>query len=138
MYVVRDMPRLYAREAVWSDSHMWVLPKQSKPDAAKQKAALSFLKFLNDNNFQWARTGHLPVRTSVLQSAEMRALPHRSEYTHTATIATAMPPIEYQRAHMDLLVNELNSTWLVNKDPNQALSDAQRTASSILRRSRHR
>ncbi|AKJ06140.1 multiple sugar transport system substrate-binding protein [Archangium gephyra] len=137
-YVVRDMPRLYAREAVWSDSHMWVLPKQSKPDAAKQKAALSFLKFLNDNNFQWARTGHLPVRASVLQSAEMRALPHRSEYTHTATIATAMPPIEYQRAHMDLLVNELNSTWLVNKDPNQALSDAQRTASSILRRSRHR
>jgi multiple sugar transport system substrate-binding protein len=137
-YVVRDMPRLYAREAVWSDSHIWVLPKQPKPDAAKQKAALTFLKFLNDNNFQWARTGHLPVRASVLQSAEMRALPHREEYTHTATIATALPPIEYQRAYMDLLVNELNSTWLINKDPNQALADSQRAASAILRRSRHR
>jgi multiple sugar transport system substrate-binding protein len=137
-YAVRDMPNLYGKEAVWSDSHIWVLPKQPKPDAAKQKAALSFLKFLNDNNFQWARTGHLPVRTSVLTSAEMLALPHRSEYTRTATIATALPPIEYQRAHMDLLINELNSTWLVNKDPKKALSDSQRAASAILRRSRHR
>jgi len=135
-YVVRDMPSLYGKEAVWSDSHTWVLPKQSKPDAAKQKAALTFLKFLNDNNLQWARTGHLPVRASVLKSAEMQALPHRAEYTRTATIATAMPAIQYQRAHMDLLVNELNSTWLVNKDPNKALTDAQRAASHILRRSR--
>ena len=39
---------------------------------------------------------------------------------------------------MDLLINELNSTWLVNKDPKKALSDAQRAASVILRRSRHR
>jgi multiple sugar transport system substrate-binding protein len=68
-YVVRDMPSLYGKEAVWSDSHTWVLPKQPKPDAAKQKAALTFLKFLNDNNLQWARTGHLPVRASVLESA---------------------------------------------------------------------
>jgi len=137
-YVVRDMPNLYGKEAVWSDSHTWVLPQQPKPDAAKQKAALVFLKFLYDNNLQWARTGHLPVRASMLQSAEMRALPHRAEYTRTATIATALPPIEYQRAHMDLLVNELNSTWLVNKEQDKALSDAQRAASAILRRSRHR
>ncbi|MFP2904655.1 extracellular solute-binding protein [Pyxidicoccus sp. 3LFB2] len=137
-YVVRDMPRLYGKEAVWSDSHIWVLPVQPKPDAAKQKAALTFLKFLNDHNFHWARTGHLPVRASVLQSAEMRALPHRAEYTRTATIATAMPPIQYQRALMDLLVNELNSTWLVKKDSNKALSDSQRAASAILRRSRRR
>jgi multiple sugar transport system substrate-binding protein len=135
-YVVRDMPTLYGKDAVWSDSHMWVLPKQSKPDAAKQKAALAFLKFLNDNNFHWARTGHLPVRTSVLKSAEMQALPHRSEYTRTAAIARAVPAIENQRALLDLLVNELNSTWLVKKDQNKALSDAQRTASQILRRAR--
>jgi multiple sugar transport system substrate-binding protein len=135
-YVVRDIPNIYGKDAVWSDSHMWVLPKQAKPDAAKQKAALSFLKFLNDNNFQWARTGHLPVRASVLKSAEMQALPHRSEYTRTANVAKAVPAMENQRALLDLLVNELNSTWLVNKDPNKALSDAQRTATSILRRSR--
>jgi multiple sugar transport system substrate-binding protein len=137
-YVVRDMPSLYGKEAVWSDSHVWVVPMQSKPDAAKQKAVIAFLKFLNDHNFHWARTGHLPVRASVLQSAEMQALPHRSEYTRTATIAAALPPIEYQRAHMDLLVNELNSTWLVNKEQDKALANAQRAASHILRRSRRR
>lgn len=137
-YVVRDMPGLYGKQVVWSDSHIWVVPRQSRPDAAKQKAVLTFLKFLYDHNFHWARTGHLPVRTSVLQSAELRALPHRSEYTRTATIASALPPIQYQRALMDLLVNELNSTWLVNKEQDKALADAQRAAASILRRARHR
>jgi multiple sugar transport system substrate-binding protein len=135
-YVVRDMPNLYGQEGVWSDSHMWVVPKQSKPDPAKQKAALSFLKFLNDNNYHWARTGQLPARASVLKSAELQALPHRAEYTKTASIAKAVPAIENQRAVQDLLVNELNSTWLVGKKPDQALSDAQRRATQILRRSR--
>lgn len=135
-YVVRDIPTLYGKDAIWSDSHMWVLPKQAKQDPAKQKAALAFLKFLNDNNFHWARTGHLPVRASVLKSAEMQALPHRSEYTRTASIARALPAIENQRAILDLLVNELNSTWLVNKKQEQALSDIQRRASQILRRAR--
>jgi multiple sugar transport system substrate-binding protein len=137
-YVVRDMPTLYGTDAVWSDSHLWVLPKQRRPDPARQKAALAFLKYLNDNNFQWARTGHLPVRTSVLQSAQLQALPHRSEYTRTATIARAVPAIENQRAIQDLLVNELNSTWLVNKSPEQVLPEAQRRAAAILRRSRAR
>ncbi len=135
-YVVRDMPKLYANDAVWSDGHLWVMPKQTKPDPAKQKAALAFLKFLNDNNFHWARTGHLPVRASVIKSAELQALPHRSEYTRTATIARSLPAIENQRAILDLLVNELNSTWLVNKDPDQALADAQRRATQVLRRAR--
>jgi multiple sugar transport system substrate-binding protein len=137
-YVVRDMPSLFGKEAVWSDSHIWVVPKQSRPDPAKHKAVLTFLKFLNDHNLHWGRTGHLPVRASVLQSAEFKALPHRAEYTRTATIATGLPPIQYQRALMDLLVNELNSTWLVNKEQDKALADAQRAASSILRRSRRR
>jgi multiple sugar transport system substrate-binding protein len=137
-YVVRDMPGLFGKEAVWSDSHIWVVPRQPRPDAAKHKAVLTFLKFLNDHNFHWARTGHLPVRTSVLQSAEFQALPHRKEYTRTAIIATGLPPIQYQRALMDLLVNELNSTWLVNKEQDKALADSQRAASSILRRSRRR
>lgn len=135
-YVVRDIPNIYGKDAVWSDSHTWVLPKQPKPDAAKQKAALAFLKFLNENNFHWARTGHLPVRASVLKSAEMQALPHRAEYTRTASIAKAVPAIENQRAILDLLVNELNSTWLANKNPDQALADAQRRAKQILRRNR--
>lgn len=135
-YVVRDMPTLYGKDATWSDSHMWVLPKQPKPDPAKQKAAITFLKFLYDNNFQWARTGHLPARASVLKSAALQALPHRAEYTRTASIAKAVPAIENQRAIQDLLVTELNSTWLTNKNPDQALADAQRHATQILRRSR--
>ncbi len=122
-YVVRDFPTLYDVPATWSDSHMWVMPVQPDPDPEKQEAALRFLKFLYDNNFHWARTGHMPIRTSVLASAEYDALPHRSEYVETALIARAVPPAPNQRGNMDIIAEELQSTWLAGKDPQAALED---------------
>lgn len=122
-YVVRDFPTLYAVPATWSDSHMWVMPVQPNPNPAKQEAALQFLKFLYDNNFAWARTGHMPIRSSVLASAEYDALPHRAEYVQTALIARAVPPAPNQRGNMDVIAEELQSTWLTGKDPQVALED---------------
>lgn len=122
-YVVRDFPTLYETPATWSDSHMWVIPVQPDSNPGKQQAALQFLKFLYDNNFQWARTGHLPIRSSVLASAEYDTLPHRSEYVETAMIARAVPPAPNQRGNMDIIAEELQSTWLAGKDPGAALED---------------
>lgn len=122
-YVVRDFPTLYDVPATWSDSHMWVMPVQPDPDPARQEASLQFLKFLYDNNLEWARTGHMPIRSSVLASAEYEALPHRSEYVETALIARAVPPAPNQRGNMDIIAEELQSTWLTGKDPQAALED---------------
>jgi multiple sugar transport system substrate-binding protein len=131
-YVVRDFPTLYDVPATWSDSHMWVMPVQPDPDPAKQDASLKFLKFLYDNNLQWARTGHMPIRTSVLESPEYAALPHRSEYAQTALIARAVPPAPNQRGNMDIIAEELQSTWLTGKDPEAALADIDYRVNELL------
>jgi multiple sugar transport system substrate-binding protein len=131
-YVVRDFPTLYDVPATWSDSHMWVMPVQPDPDPAKQDASLKFLKFLYDNNLQWARTGHMPIRTSVLESPEYAALPHRSEYAETALIARAVPPAPNQRGNMDIIAEELQSTWLTGKDPEAALADIDYRVNELL------
>jgi multiple sugar transport system substrate-binding protein len=111
---------------------MWVMPVQPDPDPAKQEAAFQFLKFLYDNNLQWARTGHMPIRTSVLASAEYEALPHRSEFVETASIARAVPPAPNQRGNMDVIAEELQASWLTDKDPESVLTDIDYRVNELL------
>ncbi|MEO5726909.1 MAG: extracellular solute-binding protein [Byssovorax sp.] len=131
-YGVYTPPTLFQQGAAWTDSHLWVLPRHKAPDLRKQKAAVTFLRYLHDHGGTWARTGHLPVRTSVLESEEFRALPHRAEYLDTARIARALPPIENQRAVQDAIVDELNATWLLGRSPARSLSAAQWRVDQIL------
>ena len=68
-------PTCSRRSRVWTDNHSWVLPKGGT-NAETRKAALVFLKFLWDHNFDWARGGgHLPARQSLM--AEYAKLPLR-------------------------------------------------------------
>jgi multiple sugar transport system substrate-binding protein len=79
-YRAVTFPTLFDQGAVWGDSHMWTIPTdESRPDEERE-AALAFLKFLDEHNIDWARTGHLPVHRSVLESEEFKALPHRATY----------------------------------------------------------
>ncbi len=125
-------PTLFQQSAAWTDSHLWVLPRQEAPDLSKQKAAVAFLRYLHDHDGAWARTGHLPVRTSVLESEVFRALPHRSEYRDIARFARALPSIENQRAIQDAITDELNATWLLGRSSSISLSAAQQRVDQIL------
>lgn len=135
-YAVQYFPTLYAQDAVWSGSHMWVLPRGST-SGDERDAALAFLKFLNDNNGTWARTGHLPVRTSVIESETFNNLPFRAEIAKTAFISRAYPAgTQFQFGVQDILTEELQSTYLTGKDQAQALADAEKRANELLARSR--
>ncbi len=133
-YAVANVPQLYASPAVWADSHMWTIPADATRTPEEEAAALEFIKFLNDNNFQWARTGHLSVRNSVIASPEFAALPHRSEYAETTAHARALPRIQNQRAIYDAMATELNAMWQVGVSPADAVAAMQDAADRILSR----
>jgi len=125
-YYVADFPTLFQSGATWADSHIWGIPASLKKDSPeKYAAALKFLAFLNDHNIDWARTGHMSVRTSVLESDAYAALPHRSEFARTASIAGDTPESENYGAIQDVLNRELQAIWLTGKDPATALGDAE-------------
>jgi len=125
-YYVADFPTLFSKGATWADSHMWAIPASlKKDDPQKYAAALKVLAFINDHNVDWARTGHMAVRSSVLSSAEYQNLPHRSEYAGTAELAQDIPPSERYGAIQDVLNRELQAIWLTGKDVGAALSDAE-------------
>jgi multiple sugar transport system substrate-binding protein len=135
-YRVADVPTLYAEPAVWGDSHMWVIPADPNRPAEEQDAAADFLKFLNDNNFQWSRTGHLSVRQSVIGSPEFQELPHRNDFAATADIVHAVPRTQNQRAVFNAMFTDFNGMWLTGAEPQAALDAAQASVERILRRNR--
>jgi multiple sugar transport system substrate-binding protein len=135
-YSVSSVPAIYGTQAVWADSHMWVVPKDESRSEEELDAAMDFLKFLNDNNFEWSRTGHLSVRQSVIDSPEFAALPHRSSFANTSDIAHAVPQTQNQRGVFNAMISDFNAMWLGGTEPQAALDAAQANVERILRRNR--
>ncbi|WP_439155991.1 extracellular solute-binding protein [Yoonia sp.] len=133
-YYVADFPTLFDSGATWADSHMWAIPASVQADQEKYMAALRVLAFINDHNVDWARTGHMAVRKSVIASDEYTSLPHRDEYTGTAAIARDTPPSERYGAIQDVLNRELQAIWLTGKPVDVALSDAEAEVQDLLDR----
>ena len=131
-YYVADFPTLFDTGATWADSHMWAIP--SSLEGEDRAAAMKVLAFINDHNIDWARTGHMAVRKSVLDSDAYASLPHRDEYTGTAAIAKDTPPSERYGAIQDVLNRELQAIWLTGKPVEDALADAELEVQDLLDR----
>jgi multiple sugar transport system substrate-binding protein len=131
-YYVADFPTLFETGATWADSHMWAIP--ASLEGEERAAALKVLAFINDHNIDWARTGHMAVRTSVVESDAYQSLPHRDEYTGTAAIARDTPPSERYGAIQDVLNRELQAIWLTGKTVEAALGDAEIEVQDLLDR----
>ncbi|PWG18414.1 extracellular solute-binding protein [Salibaculum griseiflavum] len=131
-YYAADFPTLFDTGATWADSHMWALP--STIDGETRAAAMKVLAFINDHNIDWARTGHMAVRNSVVESDAYQSLPHRDEYAETAAIAKDTPPSERYGAIQDVLNRELQAIWLTGKPVEAALSDAELEVQDLLDR----
>lgn len=136
-YNVRTFPQLLEQKAVWADSHMWVIPKGAINNENERKAAGMFLKHLYDHNGLWAKTGHFPVRKSVLESAQYNELPFRSNIIDTVDQAKGLPLyVLKQTSIQDIIREELEATYTTDKDITQALSDAEARIKRILRKRR--
>ncbi len=125
-YDVADFPTLFDQPATWADSHLWVVPadlKARNPDA--YEAALQLLAWINEHNLDWARTGHLAIRTSVLESQAYATLPHRLDYKQTSRFTHDIPPFKSYNEIQDTLTRNLQAIWRGQKSLDEALADAE-------------
>ncbi len=64
-YTVYPVPQfMAAKDSTYVDGHGWVIPRGDR-DEEKMEAIGKLFKFLKDNDFEWARTGHLPAVKAV-------------------------------------------------------------------------
>ena len=124
-YYVHNFPTVYDQPAAWAGSHAWIIPQGVEPDPAKLEATLTFLRYLNDNNIEWARTGHSAVNTSVVNSDVYNGYPHRQEYAEFVPSAVIPPRENWSTAFEGIMDEELSAAFIGEKTPEQALADAQ-------------
>ncbi|MEM8949390.1 MAG: extracellular solute-binding protein [Pseudomonadota bacterium] len=132
-YDVADFPTLFDQPATWADSHLWAVPlslKTERPEA--YDAALQLLAWINDHNFDWARTGHLAVRTSVLDSRAYATLSHRLDYRQSADFGRDLPFTSgYDEIH-DVMAACLRRIWLDGVSLDEALAQAESDIQDLL------
>jgi multiple sugar transport system substrate-binding protein len=115
-YTVLPFPALYGKKALYADGHSWVLLKGGTHDDKARKAALSFLRFLWDNDYEWSRTGHLPARKSVADSTTYKELPFRANIAEITTTAYSVPSaVVHQRAIEQAAGEEISNMYLSKK-----------------------
>ena len=125
-YRALQVPVFYDQPGFWGDSHMWVLPAEGNEDDELRAASLEFVSFLYDSIGDWAAgTGHLANRTSVLTGGELDDAPQRDNYADAADTAAFVPAIAGWAGAWDALADELQATWVGDKDPAAALADAE-------------
>ena len=116
-YQTVPFANLYSKKATWADGHSWIMLKGGAKDEKTRKAALRFLKFLSDNDFEWARTGHLPTSQKVIASASFNALPFRSSIGAIAQTGISLPPTIPRQFHIQDVLGEALSSIILSKKP---------------------
>lgn len=131
-YAVYPYPRLWGPETSFVDGHSWVMPRRDH-SPEQRRAIARLLRFMADHNFDWSRTGHLPAMRAVVESAQFRALPHRSTIAPIARTGTPLPSFVRRQAPIEgTLGEELSAAIAGQKSIDQALADAERRVNELL------
>lgn len=126
-YTVIPFPQLFAKRAAYADGHSWVMLKGGAKDEKTRKAALTFMKFLWDNDLEWARTGHLPANRTVIESAAFKALPMRSNIAVISTIGLTLPHAVPRQHAVQIGLSEELITMQLSKKPVAQVQDSAET-----------
>ncbi|WP_137679957.1 extracellular solute-binding protein [Aurantiacibacter suaedae] len=134
-YAVRPVPQLFdGPEISFVDGHNWVMPRDDSRSEAEQEAALRFLRFFAQNDFQWSRTGHFPAFTKIIESREWQSLPHRAAISSITRIGKPLPSFVRRQAPIENVVGEEAAAAMSGAKPvGKAISDMQRRTNEILR-----
>ena len=134
-YDVVPFPNLFQKKAVWADGHSWVMLKGGAKDEKTRHAALVFLKFLYDHDGDWARTGHLPARQSVITSAAFSALPHRDAIKEISSTGYALPnTVPRQFAIQQIVGEEISNMLSTGKSVADVQKEAEQRTNALLAR----
>lgn len=132
-YEVVPFKNLYQKKAVWADGHSWVMLKGGAKDEKTRHAALVFLKFLYDHDADWARTGHLPARQSVIDSPEFNALPHRADIKEISSTGYSLPnTVPRQFAIQQIVGEEISNMLATGKSIPDVQKDAEERTNKLL------
>lgn len=78
------IPPLFGGNAVYADSHSFVLPHQSAPDEQARNDTYTVVADLLKSSLTWAAAGHIPAYLPIVQDPAYAELTPQAEYAEAA------------------------------------------------------
>ena len=76
-----QIPTFYDHPATWADSHAFAIPDNGKPqDAAKHKAVMEVIGWMNKHSTFWATAGHIPAYNPARDNEEFKNMQPNATY----------------------------------------------------------
>lgn len=127
------VPTIGEKPAVWASSHNFVVTTQATKDPNKLAAARAFISYISERSIDWAKSGQIPARNSVRESAEFGQLKVQStlaEQLPNVVFPPSVPGIgDVTTPTYETAVNEI---ILGKKPAKAALDEAAKKADSML------
>ncbi len=132
-YAVYPVSQLFEeKNSFFVDGHSWALPKK-KHKKGQIEAIGKLFAFLVKNNYEWARTGHLPAIEDVFTTSEFQNLPFRSNLGIIREVGMSLPEdVQRQFALQDIIGEEVSSAVLGDKSIDEALETAEKRVNDLL------
>ncbi|MGP4039657.1 extracellular solute-binding protein [Gracilibacillus sp. D59] len=125
-------PNMFGQDAAWASSHTFVLPYYEDADEDVQKGAVEFMKFATDNGAMWAKAGHIPAKDTVLESAEFKEMPYRSEYAEVANYVKYVDRTVHARGIQDIVVRNLDKYWAGDATAEEVFSTIEQEVTDLI------
>jgi multiple sugar transport system substrate-binding protein len=136
---VAPVPTIGDQPAVWASSHNFVVMRQQQPDQNKLEAARVFISWFSEHSIDWAKSGQIPARNSVRESAAFQKLDTQS------TLAQQLPNVVFPPAVAGIgdittptFETAVNEAVLGRKSVRDALTEAAQTANQMLAENREK
>lgn len=136
---VAPLPTVGDKPAVWASSHNFVVMRQQEQDANKLDAARIFISWMSEHSIDWARSGQVPARNSVRESAAFQQLDVQS------TLADQLPDVVFPPSVPGIgdittptFETAINEAVLGRKPAKAALTEAAAEANQMLTENREK
>lgn len=111
-FVPIAFPKLFDKDHCWADSHTFILPTKKGRNEADSKAAVEFMVSASMNGgVTWAGSGQIPAYKDVLESAEYKALPYRSNYMSEVEKAVLPAKVSTFNGMKKGMIDSLDTIW---------------------------
>ncbi|MCX6081186.1 MAG: ABC transporter substrate-binding protein [Chloroflexi bacterium] len=135
-YKTAQIPVVFDQPAGWADSHVYAFPDNKKPEATL--AGMKFAKWMSDHNFDWTKnSGHQPVRLSVANSPEFKALENWQAFSASVPVAHYYPAVPkeaeaFGRQPNSPFTTMMESVMLDKVSVADAIANAEKAVNDIL------
>ncbi len=126
------LPRIFEESIFWTDSHSLLLPTNPDRTERQTKEAVTFIKWFAENNWRWARAGHIPASVEARQSEKFTSMPHRTNIAKKINVVSYPATENVWLTFAPELYEPIEKMLVGNTDPAGALQEAKQRLNSAL------